>query len=98
MAVPPCPVCSANTGRAAAIADTAAPVFSILRLIGSIIGVLLAAVRRNLLTFGAGRACTRRRRSDGTLEIGVRTRITMNRNMLGNIELQPLDIVVERYG
>src|SRR5881409_2376826 len=51
-----------------------------------------------LLPLAGGRACTRRGRSDGALEIGVRTRITMNRHMLGNIELQPLDIVVERYG
>src|SRR5438128_927190 len=48
MAVPPFPVCPANTPGAAAIAVTAAPVFNILRLIGSIIGVLLAA-RTHLL-------------------------------------------------
>src|SRR2546427_3123034 len=36
MAAPPLPVCSANTPGAAAIAVPAAPVFSILRLIGSI--------------------------------------------------------------
>src|SRR5262249_28066255 len=51
-----------------------------------------------LLAFGPGRACARRRRSDSALEIGLRTRITVNRHVLGNIELQPLDIVVERYG
>src|SRR5437667_10757593 len=48
MAAPPFPVCSPNTLGAAAIAVTAAPVFSILRLIGSIVGVL-PAVRTNLL-------------------------------------------------
>src|SRR6266849_129385 len=48
--------------------------------------------------FGARRTCTRGSRSDGALEISVRTGITMNGHMLGNIELQPLDVVVERYG
>src|SRR5262245_6959536 len=48
MAAPPFPVCSTNTPGAAAIAVTAAPVFNILRLIGSITDVLLA-VRTNLL-------------------------------------------------
>src|SRR5712692_9655043 len=38
------------------------------------------------------------RRSDGALEIGVRTGITMDWHMLADIELQPLDVVVERYG
>src|SRR5437016_6172399 len=38
MAVPPFPVCWPNTPGAAAIAVAAAPVFSIFRLIGSIIG------------------------------------------------------------
>src|SRR5580704_16685661 len=51
-----------------------------------------------LSTFGAGRTCTRGSRSDGALEIGVRTGTTMDRNMLGDIKLQPLDVVVERYG
>jgi len=46
-----------------------------------------------LSTFGAGRTCTRRRGPDGTLEIRIRTGITMDRHMLANIELQPLDIV-----
>src|ERR1700681_2782074 len=41
MAAPPCPACCANTLGAAAIAVAAAPVASMLRLIGSIIGVLL---------------------------------------------------------
>src|SRR4030095_4473225 len=48
MAVPPCRVCALNTPGAAAIAVTAAPVFNILRLIGSITGILLR-VRTNLL-------------------------------------------------
>src|SRR5947208_2809401 len=37
MAAPPCPVCCENTRGAAATTVAAAPVFSILRLIGSII-------------------------------------------------------------
>src|SRR3979490_1253569 len=41
VAVPPCPACSANTRGAAAIAVAAAPVVSMVRLIGSIVGVLL---------------------------------------------------------
>src|SRR5688500_15345568 len=41
MAVPPCPGCCANKRGAAAITVAAAPVFSILRLIGSVIGVFL---------------------------------------------------------
>src|ERR1700712_4989050 len=41
MAVPPCPAACANTRGAAAIAVAAAPVVSMARLIGSIIGVLL---------------------------------------------------------
>jgi hypothetical protein len=49
------------------------------------------------LSIVAGRACTRRNRSDGALEIGIRTGITMDWHMLGDIELQPLDVVVERY-
>src|SRR5437879_5995121 len=48
--------------------------------------------------FGAGRTCTRGSRSDGALEIAVRTGITMDRHVLGYIELQPLDVVVKRYG
>src|SRR5215510_11430734 len=48
MALPPCRFCALNTPGAAAIAVTAAPVFNILRLIGSITGILLR-VRRNLL-------------------------------------------------
>src|SRR5437879_11022597 len=50
-----------------------------------------------LSTF-AGRACTCRGRSDRALEVGVRTGIPMDGNMLGNIELKPLDVVVERHG
>src|ERR1700733_11866208 len=41
IAVPPCPAACANTRGAAAIAVAAAPVVSMVRLIGSIIGVLL---------------------------------------------------------
>src|SRR5262249_54212000 len=35
--------------------------------------------------------------SDGLFEVRVRARIAMNRHMLGNIELQPLDVVIKRY-
>src|SRR5439155_23784732 len=52
---------------------------------------------QNSVAFRAGGALTRCRRCDGALEIGLRTRITMDRHMLRNIQLQPLDIVVERY-
>src|SRR4051795_9671432 len=41
IAVPPCPAACANTRGAAAIAVAAAPVVSMVRLIGSIIGALL---------------------------------------------------------
>src|ERR1700680_3155973 len=50
------------------------------------------------VSFGAGRTCTRGSRSDGALEISVRTGTPMDRHLLGNIELQPLDVVVERHG
>src|SRR4030088_3597189 len=40
-AVPPCPASSAHTRGAAAIAVAAAPVVSMVRLIGSIVGALL---------------------------------------------------------
>src|SRR5438094_8164434 len=48
MAAPPGPVCSAIAAGVAAITVAAAPVFSILRLIGSIIGVLLTSGRLTL--------------------------------------------------
>src|SRR5207249_11329460 len=50
-----------------------------------------------LAAYRAGRTRTRCRWSDGAFEIGLRTRIAMDRHMLGNIELEPLDVVVERY-
>src|SRR5215471_14117153 len=60
MAVPPCRLCSPKARRAAAIAVTAAPVFNIFRLLGSITGDLLA-VRKNLfqliLDLGNARFC-----------------------------------------
>src|SRR5437867_4781878 len=52
---------------------------------------------RLIPTLGAGRPCTRCGWSDGAFEVRVRARIAMDRHMLGNIKLQPLDVVVERY-
>src|SRR5450432_65998 len=58
IAVPPCPACWANTRGAAAIAVAAAPVVSMVRLIGSIVGALLdqchgRCVRQRHWTIGA---------------------------------------------
>src|ERR1700704_3311189 len=58
IAVPPCPACWANTRGAAAIAVAAAPVVSMVRLIGSIVGALLdqchaGACGKDIWTIGA---------------------------------------------
>src|SRR5437660_1637828 len=66
--------------------------------ISAIGGGKLKSIVLALDTFGTGRTWTRRRWSDGTLEIRVRAGITMDRHVLANIELQPHDIVVVRYG
>src|SRR5262245_28738127 len=59
--VPVLPGCCANTRGTAAMAVAAAPVFSILRLIGSILGVLMAFSR---LTCEMSRASQRHDRTD----------------------------------
>src|SRR5438093_10120897 len=52
----------------------------------------------DLVAFGACRTLPRCGWSNGALEICLRTGIAVDRHMLGNIELQPLDVVVQRYG
>src|SRR5258708_33381952 len=69
MAAAPCPGCSANARDAAAIAVAAAPVFSILRLVESIIGVLAEHYRGGAFTLSRGRASLRLRSDDADVSL-----------------------------
>src|SRR5258708_1798512 len=69
MAAAPCPGCSANARDAAAIAVAAAPVFSILRLVESIIGVLAEHYRGGAFTLSRGRASRRLRSDDADVSL-----------------------------
>ena len=53
---------------------------------------------QNASTAVAGPRRLRRDRPDDPLEIGVRSRIAVDRNVLRDIELEPLDVVEQRDG
>src|SRR5258708_31264788 len=61
-------------------------------------GPLACSLTWELLSPVTGPGRLRRHGSDDPIEIGVRSGVAVDRNMRGNIELQPLDVVEQSNG
>src|ERR1700686_1181444 len=77
MAAPPFPVCWANRRGAAAIAVAAAPVASMLRLIGSIIGALLDHFHGRCVRLEAPECCADDRFRDDPWCTGIVVQVVL---------------------